>query len=140
MLSKTALHAVRAVAALAELPEGTYCGASTVAQQINAPQNYLGKLLQNLIQQSIVQSQRGQGGGFALATASTEISIYDIVESIDRVSRWEGCALGLDRCSSDKPCAIHDKWSAIRDSYLQMLRETTIHDIRTWDKGKIFSL
>lgn len=48
MISKTGLHAMRAMLALSRLPEGAYAGAASVAPEIGAPQNYLGKLLQTL--------------------------------------------------------------------------------------------
>ena len=48
MLSRSTLHGIRALAALAELPPEEYAGAGRIAKQIGAPQNYLGKLLQQL--------------------------------------------------------------------------------------------
>jgi Rrf2 family protein len=67
MITKTGMHAVRPMVALARLPEGTYAGAAWVAQEIGAPQNYLGQLLQTLAHEGLVQSQKGLGGGFCLA-------------------------------------------------------------------------
>ena len=48
MITKTGLHAVRAMVALARLPQGAHAGATSIAKDIGAPQNYLGKLLQTL--------------------------------------------------------------------------------------------
>ena len=129
MISKTARHAVLAVAALAELPEGEFCGAAAIAEKVKAPPNYLGKLLQSLAQSGIVESQRGLGGGFQLAKRSDEITVYDIVEPIDHVSRWEGCFLGRGTCSNSSPCSMHARWTTIRDQYLAMLRDMTVADI-----------
>lgn len=128
MISKTALHALKAVAALAERP-GEFQGASSIAVRIDAPQNYLGKLLQGLIQSGIVSSQKGKGGGFQLARTPEEISLFDVVEPFDHVSRWEGCFMGKAACSAASPCAMHDQWVAIRNGYLKMLRESTVADI-----------
>jgi DNA-binding IscR family transcriptional regulator len=61
MLSKTGLHAVRALVALARLPEGCYAGAARIAQDIGAPQNYLSKLLKALAEEGLVESQKGLG-------------------------------------------------------------------------------
>lgn len=128
MISKTALHALKAVAALAERP-GEFQGASSIAARIDAPQNYLGKLLQGLIQSGIVSSQKGKGGGFQLARSPQKISLFDVVEPIDHVSRWEGCFMGKASCSATSPCAMHDQWVAIRNGYLKMLKESTVADI-----------
>src|SRR5688500_1922427 len=99
MLSKTGLHAVRAVAALAKLPEGAYAGAARLAREIGAPENYLGKLLKALAGEGLLESQKGLGGGFRLARAARDVTLLDVVEPIDHISRWSGCILGRPECS-----------------------------------------
>jgi Rrf2 family protein len=129
MLTRTGLHAVRAVVALSRLPEGAYAGAATVAQSIGAPQNYLGKLLRSLADEGLVESQKGLGGGFRLARSAHKITLLDIVEPIEHISRWSGCILGRPECSEIDPCAIHDRWKAVRDAYRRMLQRTTIAEL-----------
>jgi Rrf2 family protein len=129
MLSKTAIHALHAVAQLAELPEGQFRGATSIAEQIGAPANYLGKLLQSLVQEGIVYSQKGIGGGFRLAKKASEVSLYDVVEPIDHISKWSGCFMGRERCSSEDPCSMHSRWAKVRDEYFLLLKESTIADI-----------
>lgn len=129
MLTKTGLHAVRAMVALARLPEGAYAGTATIAKEIQAPQNYLGKLLQTLSREGLVQSQKGLGGGFRLARDPRSISLLEVVEPIERISRWSGCILGRSECSDEAPCAIHDRWKKVRNAYLHLLKQTTIADL-----------
>ncbi|HZU38934.1 MAG TPA: Rrf2 family transcriptional regulator [Gemmataceae bacterium] len=131
MLSKTGLHAVRAMVALARLSDGTYAGAARIAREIGAPQNYLGKLLKALAREGLVESQKGLGGGFRLARAADAISLLDVVEPIEHVSRWSGCILGRPECSEVQPCAIHHRWKTVRNAYLQMLTKTTIAELVT---------
>ncbi len=135
MLTKSGLHAVRAVVALAKLPEGTYAGAVRIAREIGAPQTYLGKLLQTLAREGLVESQKGLGGGFRLARDPRNINVLDVVEPFEHVSRWTGCILGRPECSDTDPCAIHDRWKAVRDAYLRMLRRATIAELV--DKGEL---
>jgi Rrf2 family protein len=129
MLSKTGLHAVRAIVALARLPDGDYGGAARIAQEIGAPQNYLGKLLKALAEDGLLESQKGLGGGFRLAREAHEISLLDVVEPIEHIRRWSGCILGRPECSDIEPCALHNRWKAVRDAYLRMLQRTTIAEL-----------
>ncbi len=129
MLSKTGLHAVRAMVALARLPQGAYAGAASIAQDIGAPQNYLGKLLKGLAEQGLLESQKGLGGGFRLARDPNDITLFDVVEPIEHVSRWSGCILGMSACSDRAPCALHERWKAVRNAYLHMLQETTLAEL-----------
>ena len=138
MLSKTGLHAVRAMVALARLPEGCYAGAARIAQDIGAPQNYLGKLLKSLAEEGLVESQKGLGGGFRLVRDPKQVSLLDVVEPIEHISRWSGCILGWPECSESDPCAIHKRWKAVRTAYVQMLQRTTIAELVA--KGELESV
>ncbi|UCF67905.1 MAG: Rrf2 family transcriptional regulator [Acidobacteriota bacterium] len=130
MISSTALHAVRALSQLAELPEGDYSGAGALARAVEAPANYLGKLLQELARWGLLESRKGLGGGFRLARPAAAISLLEIVEPIDQLGRWQGCLLGRPECSEDAPCAIHDEWAKLRAGYLALLEHTRLEDLR----------
>ena len=129
MISKTSISAAKALAMLAGIPEGEYAGAAAIAREIGAPQNYLGKLLKILADEGLLESQKGFGGGFRLARAASEISLFDVVEPIDKVSRWGNCFLGNGSCSESTPCAVHGRWKRIREEYLGFLRQTTMADL-----------
>jgi Rrf2 family iron-sulfur cluster assembly transcriptional regulator len=131
MMSKSGVHALRALAALARLSDGGYAGASEVAATIGAPPNYLGKLLKTLSHEGLVESQKGKGGGFRLARDPATITLLDVMEPVARVNRWTGCFLGRTNCSDDNPCVLHGRWGKARDTYFQFLRETTVADLAT---------
>jgi Rrf2 family protein len=140
MLSKTGLHAVRALVALARLPRGEYAGAANVARAIGAPQNYLGKLLKNLAEHGLLESQKGLGGGFRLARDPSEITLFDVVEPIEHLSRWSGCILGMSACSDSAPCALHERWKAVRGAYLHMLQRTTLAELVAKGQSEVIAL
>ena len=129
MLSRTGIHALTALATLASLQRGEYLGASELARRIGAPKNYLGKLLQSLAVQGILQSQKGKRGGFRLARPAEQISLYEVIEPIERVSRWSGCFLGRAQCSAGTACPVHHRWGKVRDAYLEFLNQTTVADL-----------
>lgn len=129
MISKTGIHATLALAFLANLKPGELAGASQIAGKMGAPPNYLGKLLKQLAEAGVLESQKGFGGGFRLSRPANRITMYDVLEPLERVSRWNGCFLGRARCSSKNPCSVHGRWSKIRDEYLSFLKETTIAEV-----------
>ena len=129
MISKTGIHATLALTSLAALPKGEFAGAGSIAKEIGAPQNYLGKLLNNLVTAGLVESQKGFRGGFRLTKPAGKITVYDIIEPIDHVSRWSNCFLGGGTCSETSPCAVHHRWKKVREQYLTFLKETTLADL-----------
>lgn len=131
MISKTGRNAAQALTFLAKLPPQEYAGAARIAGEINAPRNYLGKLLKNLAGLGLVESQKGYGGGFRLARPAKSISLFDIIDPIDKVSRWGNCLLKGGRCSPESPCAVHDEWKKVRKAYLTFLENTSVADLAT---------
>lgn len=129
MISKTGVHAALALTMMAHLKQGDFVGTATIAKEIGAPQNYLGKLLNTLAGEGLLESQKGFGGGFRLARQPNQISLYDIIEPIDKVSRWSGCFMGRGSCTPDNPCAVHHRWKKVREEYLSFLKETTLEDL-----------
>lgn len=129
MISKTGIHALAALTKLATLPSGDYAGASDIADDIGAPKNYLGKLLKALASNGLLVSQKGFKGGFRLAKDADDISLFDVIEPIDKVSRWGNCFMSSGACSEGEPCAVHSRWKVIREEYLGFLHETSIADL-----------
>jgi len=87
MLTQTAKYAFGALIYLAQKRDGGYCQTRDMAQQITVPGNYLGKTLQRLAQGRIVDSQKGLHGGFRLARKPEQITLYDILISIEAIPR-----------------------------------------------------
>ena len=129
MLSKTSTQVINALIELARLPEGEWRGAKAIARKIKAPQNYLGKMLQSLAGYKLVRSQKGLNGGFRLNKDAAKISLYEVVEPIDKVSLWSECGLGLKKCSDSEPCAMHHRWKKVRNHYYDFLKQTSIADL-----------
>jgi len=118
-----------ALTELAKLAQGKYAGAAEIARTVGAPQNYLGKLLKSLAGEGLVVSQKGFGGGFRLARSADEISLFEVVDPIDNVSRWGNCFMGRGFCNEAEPCAVHHQWKSIREQYLGFLHETSLLDL-----------
>jgi len=129
MLSKTSIQVINALVELARLPQGECAGAKAIAVKIKAPQNYLGKMLQSFAGRGLVISQKGCGGGFRLGKDPKKIKLYDVVEPVDNITIWSGCALGLKKCSSTAPCAVHFQWQTVKETYFNFLKQTSIADL-----------
>ncbi len=129
MISKTGVHVVRALILIAGLPPGAFAGARVLAERSGAPANYLGKLLRALSLRGVLESRKGMGGGFRLARPPASIALLEVLDPIEGFSNLDSCVLGRPECSSENPCVIHERWAAIRDDYIAMLRDTSLEDV-----------
>lgn len=127
MISQTAEYALRAVVDLA-----FHFGESRTTQEVSTathvPANYLAKIMQDLNRHDIVQSQRGPGGGFALARAPDRINVYDVLLAVDPPRRIRTCPLKL-KAHADALCPLHQRLDEAMELSEQVFRRTTIADI-----------
>jgi len=128
VITRTGTHALKAMAYLANLPAGAYEGAGEIAVRIRAPRNYLGKLLRQLARAGLLEGRKGSKGGFRLARDKKGISLFEVLEPIEHVSRVKRCILGKAQCTLKEHCALHNGWASIRSEYLRFLRNTTLSE------------
>lgn len=126
LFSRQCEYALQAVLYLALKQNDGMIPIKELARVLNAPYHFLGKILQSLVHQGFLRSNKGPNGGFALATPAENISLYDIIETIDGIGSLDSCVLGFPKCSSDSPCSLHEQWSISRDNIVKHLRDKTI--------------
>ncbi|MFO0969846.1 MAG: Rrf2 family transcriptional regulator [Gemmataceae bacterium] len=129
MISKSALYALQATVELAQLPAETFASAAHIAQACEAPAKYLSKLLEALVNCGLVRSRKGLHGGYALARSPGDITVFEVVDAIDPVSRLPECLLGHRQCSEAERCPGRHRWRQVREALVQMLAQTTLADL-----------
>ncbi len=129
MLTQTGEYALRAMVYMANKGEGPFSGVKEIAAATGVPSNYLAKILQQLARAKVLESQKGFGGGFKLARRMVDISLFDVIDPLERVEKFEQCVLGQRLCNDEVACPLHETWKAISGQYLGSLRNTTLQDI-----------
>ena len=81
-ISRSAGYGMMAVGYIAKQDGNAFVLASTVSKKYSIPNEYLLKILQQLVRANILRSKRGPRGGFSMARPSTEISMREIIEAI----------------------------------------------------------
>ncbi len=82
-ISRSTGYALVAVGFIAQNHEEGTILASRITDEYNIPLEYLLKILQQLVRANILRSKRGPRGGFTLSRPASEITMLDLVESID---------------------------------------------------------
>jgi Rrf2 family protein len=127
--SKPCEYAIRALAFLARFPADGAAQGKEIAKAERLPAPVLGKVLQELVRKGLLESRRGPGGGFRLARNPQLITLRDVVAAIDGLDQFLECAVGLERCSDDSPCPLHDTWKDLRTQFMNYLEATTLSDM-----------
>lgn len=130
MLSLTCKTAIKSVIYLAsKFESGEKAGIKEIAEYINASEHTVGKVLQTLVKERVINSLKGPTGGFFITTRQINQPIINIVVSIDGKDVFNQCGLGLSKCSATHPCPIHDDYKAVRDLFEKMCRQKNIKDL-----------
>jgi Rrf2 family transcriptional regulator, iron-sulfur cluster assembly transcription factor len=128
LFSQSCKYAIRALVHLT-LKTDSPSLSREIASEIQVPEHFLAKILQDLARHHLLDSFKGRGGGFRLARAPEHISLSEIVLAVDGDGLTENCILGLPNCSADSPCAMHDWWAQQRRELKEMLEGQSLADL-----------
>ncbi len=130
MLSLTCKTAIKAVIYLAsKFESGEKAGIKAIAEYIDASEHTVGKMLQILVKENIINSSKGPTGGFYMDAKQKKLPVINIVVAIDGKEVFNQCGLGLSKCSATHPCPIHDDFKAVRELFESMCRNKKISDL-----------
>lgn len=129
LLSQTAEYALRAMAWLAMAPENKPVRAADLARATGIPTYYVSKVLRRLVLADLLESQKGQGGGFSLSRAPREISFINILSAVDAFPTQGRCAFGWGQCNATDPCPLHNSWSQLDDRIRDWAAGTSLGEI-----------
>lgn len=134
MLTQTGEYALRALVYMARRGEDSFCGVKEIAQEAGVPANYLAKILQQLARARVLDSQKGFGGGFRIARKLDKVSLFDIIDPLERIDKFKQCVLGQRACNDEVACPLHSTWKAISSQYLSKMKNTTLQDVADFRK------
>lgn len=131
MFSKTCEYGIRAAIFIAsESFQDKRVGLKDIAKKIDSPVAFTAKIMQILSRQNIIHSIKGVGGGFEIPKNKiSTIKLSQIVSALDGDSVFTGCGLGLNHCSAEHPCPVHDKFKSIRNELAFMLENTNLEEL-----------
>lgn len=108
MLSNACKYAIRSVLYLSiHNTENKKVGVKKIAEELEVPQPFLAKLLQQLTKNKLVSSSKGPTGGFYLNETNLKNTVWDIIICIDGSTKFDNCFMGLSSCSDSNPCPVH---------------------------------
>lgn len=127
MFSKACQYGIRSVIYIcSESAKGNKVGAKEISQKTGVPEPFIAKILQDLARKKIIGSTKGPTGGFFVDNTHQSLTLKQLVEAIDGENLFTGCSLGLDNCSEENPCPVHNEIKKIRVGIVKMLTQKSI--------------
>jgi Rrf2 family transcriptional regulator, iron-sulfur cluster assembly transcription factor len=132
MLSNTSRYAIRALIYLAvNGNDKNKIGIKKIADDLDIPSPFLGKILQALAKQKILLSTKGPNGGFGVSDRTLQASLMDIIKIIDGDDLFDQCLISNKLCggSETKPCSMHKHYETIREEIRYLFSQHTVADL-----------
>lgn len=126
MISRTAEYALRAVVCLAAKDQPLTT--QQIAEMTRVPAGYLSKVLQALGRAELVTSQRGLHGGFTIGRDPTEITVLNVINSVDPIQRIRTCPLGI-KSHGGQLCPLHRRLDSAMELVEQAFADTTVAEV-----------
>ncbi len=113
-------YALRALTAIAALPDGVTVAAGEVADRLGLPRRFVEQQITVLSKSGLVVSQRGARGGCSLARPASDISVAEVVEAL------QGTVLDVPSVTDS---AVSEMWGRAAAHLRDTLDQTTIADL-----------
>ena len=121
IITRATEYAIRAILYMSRQPEGEIIYKKDICKAQGITPAFLTKILQPLIKDGIVGSQRGVGGGFYLAKPPAEITLFDIIKSQEGPVYLNQCMVKDNNCEREFFCPVHGAWEQIRKEFMATL-------------------
>ena len=102
--------------------------------------SYLEQLFGKLRRHAIVESVRGPGGGYNLARRAADITVADIIISVDEPLDSTQCG-GKENChggtaENGSRCMTHNLWATLNSKMVEYLNSVSLQDLVDQQKHK----
>ena len=119
---------MRAVLDIARHPEGRR-KQREIAAAAGIPARSLTHVLATLVQGGYLTARAGPRGGYSLTRRPAQISLLEVIETVEGPMKTDACALRGGNCDWERSCEMHDAWSRAQAALLAKLGRTSFQDL-----------
>lgn len=127
LLSRASQFAICGVLRLAALPRGGYCRVEDLVAGTAAPRHAVAKIFHELRRRGVLESVRGVGGGFRLAAGAEQLTLLQIVESVE--GKWLTSADEARGLYPLESCPLRNLLRPLQDELERILRTTCVGEL-----------
>ncbi len=126
-LSTRGRYGLRAICYIAENQDKGYISVSEISEKLNLSENYLEQLVRMLKKDSLIKSSRGPKGGYKINKNLDEITIGQIIRSLEGDMTTSECVSGKVNC--DDKCDAYDLFIKLDYLINQAIDSITLDNI-----------
>jgi Rrf2 family protein len=100
-----------------------------IAHEEDLSEKYLSLIVLPLKASGLIKALRGASGGYTLSREPTDITLKEIVESLEGKIFLVDCLTDPKTCTRSGICATRDVWQIVADKMTEVLESMTLADL-----------
>lgn len=120
-LTRAAEYAIRCVLFMARQPARSVIARKDISREMEIPDQFLGKIAQQLARAGVMEILQGARGGFRLLRAPESISLLEVIEAVMGEIFLNDCIMNSLSCRRTATCAVHTVWEKARNDLRRTL-------------------
>ncbi len=107
-----------------------------IAELQSLPPTYLEQLMVLLKKAGLVNATRGAHGGYVLSRPASEITLAEIIETLEGPLNLTECPSGAGCCGQPEICALNDVWAEASRKLLSVFAEISLANLVERQRAK----
>ena len=128
-LTRAGEYAVRCIFYLSSQPGGKIVNRRDISREMEIPDQFLGKIAQQLARAGLIEVVQGARGGYRLRLAPAEISLLTVVEAVIGQIFLNDCLMRPESCKRSSSCSVNRVWERAKNQLRETLKEITFEKL-----------
>ena len=128
-ISTKGRYSLEALLYLALQPDGGYISTRSISDNTGISVGYLEQLFIPLRQAGIVKGVRGPQGGYLPAKPPAQISVGEILRSVEGALEPVACAVRNNQCDKEKECISRHTWKELYQGIAECVDSISLADL-----------
>ena len=128
-ITNQADYALRSMLYIAKYAESQLIPSNTIAEEMQISRIFLSRINSQLVNAGLIRTRRGARGWVMLAKPAAEITVYDVVTTIDGPITLIDCIADPESCPLSPDCPYRTFWEETQNALIARMKAVSLQDM-----------
>ena len=133
-ITNQADYALRSMLYIAQYAESQLVPSNKIAEEMQISRIFLSRINSQLVNAGLIRTRRGARGGVMLAKPAADISVYDVVTTIDGPITLIDCIADPESCPLSPDCPYRTFWEETQNALIARMKAVSLQDMAAGSK------
>ncbi len=133
-ITNQADYALRSMLYIAQYAKSQLIPSNKIAEEMQISRIFLSRINSQLVNAGLIRTRRGARGGVMLAKPAADISVYDVVTTIDGPITLIDCIADPESCPLSPDCPYRTFWEETQNALIARMKAVSLQDMAAGSK------